>query len=86
MIVINIAGNALELTDEIHQHQNGNVTNGNSGECSSLTIPSGIDLEPIPKKQGLENLGQVIVEKAEAEKNDASELHSDINIEELIHR
>ena len=50
-----------------------------------MTIPSGIDLERIPKKQGLENLGQVI-EKTEEAKNDASELHSDINIEELIHR
>ena len=49
-----------------------------------MTIPSGIDLEPIPKKQGLENLGQVI-EKTEEAKND-QELHSDINIEELIHR
>ena len=82
---IYIAGNALELTDEVHQHQNG-VTNGNYGECSSLSIPSETDLEPSPKKQGLENLGQVIVEKAGAEKNDASESNSDINIEELIHR
>jgi len=79
-----VKGNALELTDEVHQHQNG-VTNGNYGECSSLPIPSETDLEPSPKKQGLENLGQVIVEKADAEKNDASESNSDINIEELIH-
>ena len=51
-----------------------------------MSIPSETDLEPSPKKQGLENLGQVIVEKADAEKNDASESNSDINIEELIHR